>query len=181
MTPFNGSEIADVTVRRCDPIEDLRGSLCEVHHDDWTLAPRPLQWDVVRSKASVLRGVHVHRLRWDYIVVVDGHATIGLSDVRRDSESFGRGMVVDCPPGQPVVVTIPPGVAHGIYAGSPLVYMYGLTVPYNGADADADLGCRFDDPALGVTWPSASPVLVARDLELPDLATLVLRYNRASS
>jgi dTDP-4-dehydrorhamnose 3,5-epimerase len=118
-------------------------------------------------------------MRWDYIVVLDGHATIGLSDVRRDRESFGCGMVVDCPPGQPVVVTIPPGVAHGIYANSPLLYIYGLTLPYNGADAV--LGCRFDDPALGVTWPSASPVLVARDLELPDLATLVVRYNETSS
>ena len=179
MELLNTSAIVGAAVRRCHPLEDVRGSLCEVHRDEWSMAPRPLQWDVVRSKKNVLRGVHVHRLRWDYLVVLDGHATIGLTDVRRDHESFGRGMVVDCPPGEPVVVTIPPGVAHGIYANSPLLYLYGLTVGYDGADEE--LGCRFDDPGLGVTWPSASPISLPRDLELPDFATLVRRYNDTSS
>lgn len=150
-----------------------------MHRDEWGSAPRPAQWDVIRSQENVLRGVHVHRRRWDLMVVLDGHATIGLTDVRRDRESFGRGMIVDCPPGQPVAVTIPPGVAHGIYANTSLLYLYGLTVAYDGSDAD--LGCRFDDDGLDLRWPSPSPVLLPRDLELPDFATLVRRYNDTSS
>lgn len=39
--------IVGVSVRAFDPVEDVRGSLCEIHHDDWKLAPRPVQWDYI--------------------------------------------------------------------------------------------------------------------------------------
>lgn len=172
------NSISGVTVRALDPKGDARGDLVEVHRDEWEAAPRPVQWDVLTSKANVLRGVHVHRLRWDYIIVIDGHGTIGLTDVRRDRESFGRNMMIDVNGEQPSVVAIPPGVAHGIFANTALRHLYGLTTAWDGQDED--LGCRFDDPALGMKWPSASPIVLPRDLDLPDFGTLVRQYEMAA-
>ncbi len=171
----DGSDIADVTVRALDPIGDIRGDLCEIHRDEWELAPRPVQWTFVSTKPRVLRGVHVHYLRWDYMIVLDGHATIGLKDVRHDQKSFGHKMMIEVTGDEPTAVTIPPGVAHGIYANSALRYLYGLTVAWDGSDED--VGCRFDDPALAINWPSATPLVLPRDLDLPDFATLLRRYK----
>lgn len=170
-----GSDIVDVTVRLLDSIDDSRGSLAEIHRDGWRLAPRPVQWDLLATQPNVLRGVHVHRLRWDYIIVLDGHCTIGLKDLRRNRESFDRSMVIEVTGGQPTVVTIPPGVAHGIFANTALRHLYGLTVAWDGSDED--LGCRYDDPALGIDWPAATPHLLPRDLDLPDFGTLLRQYE----
>ena len=171
------SGIAGVTVRAFEPIDDFRGGLSEIHKDDWKLAPRPVQWDLLSTRASVLRGVHVHRLRWDYIIVLDGHGTIGLKDIRRETRSFGRNMVIEVTGDQPTVVTIPPGVAHGILANTALRHLYGLTVAWDGSDEE--LGCRYDDPGLGIDWPLKTPLLLPRDLELPDFATLVRQFEAA--
>lgn len=76
--------IVNVAVLALNPMVDIRGSLCEVHRDEWRAGPRPVQWDFLISDSNVLRGVHVHVLRWDYIIVLDGYGTIGLKDLRRD-------------------------------------------------------------------------------------------------
>lgn len=170
--------IAGVTVRAFEPIADARGALTEIHRDEWKLAPRPVQWDLIRTEANVLRGVHVHCLRWDYVIVVDGYGTIGLTDVRRDQESFARSMVIEVTGDRPTLVTIPPGVAHGNYANTALIHLYGLTVGWDGSDEE--LGCRYDDPELAINWPCAKPVLLQRDLDLPDFATLLRQYEAAT-
>lgn len=183
--PFDGvvtdntDGIAGVTVHTFDSIEDTRGALAEIHRDEWKLAPRPVQWNLIRTDANVLRGVHVHCLRWDYIVVIDGLGTVGLTDVRRDQRSFARSMVIEMTGDRPTVVTIPPGVAHGIYANTALKHLYGLTVGWDGSDEE--LGCRYDDPALSIKWPGARPLLLQRDLDLPDFAALLRRYEAATS
>jgi dTDP-4-dehydrorhamnose 3,5-epimerase len=167
--------IAGVAVRPIASIDDMRGSLCEVHRDDWGLAPHPVQWDFVTSCPQVLRGVHVHCLHWDYIIVLKGRATIGLKDVRRGERSFRRGMLIDVVGERPTLVTIPPGVANGIFAYTTLNYLYGLTVAWDGSDED--LGCRHDDPELGIKWPSQTPIMMPRDMPLPDFATPLRDYE----
>lgn len=170
-----GGAIVGVSVRPIEAIGDIRGSLCEIHRDEWSLAPRPVQWDLVTSRPNVLRGVHVHCLRWDYIIVMDGRATIGLKDVRHDQASFRCNMVIDVAGERPAVVTIPPGVAHGIFANTEMKYLYGLTVAWDGSDED--LGCRYDDPKLGIDWSAQTAIVLPRDLALPDFDTLLREYQ----
>jgi dTDP-4-dehydrorhamnose 3,5-epimerase len=166
--------IGGVTVRVFEPSADMRGNLFEIHRDAWGLAPRPVQWDFVTRDANVVQGVHVHCRRWDYVIVLDGEATIGLNDIRRAEPSFGRTMMIEVSGREPTVVTIPPGVAHGICSRTALRYLYGLTVAWDGSDDD--LGCRYDDPALAIAWPVAAPHVLPRDLALPDFATLLRNY-----
>jgi dTDP-4-dehydrorhamnose 3,5-epimerase len=168
--------IAGVRMRSLAPARDLRGSLCEIHRDSWGLAAPPVQWDFVNTRSRVLRGVHVHRLRTDYIVVVSGRATIGLADLRRNGPSFRRGMTLKADGEAPQVLIIPPGVAHGIYAHDPVTYLYGLSAYYDGVD---QAGCRFDDPALEIDWPSLDPTLLPRDADLPDFETLLCEFEAA--
>jgi dTDP-4-dehydrorhamnose 3,5-epimerase len=136
-----------------------------------------VQWNFITTRPQALRGVHVHCRRWDYMIVLDGEATIGLKDLRRAGGSFGRGALIEVSGKSPSVVTIPCGVAHGVFAASALRYLYGLTVPYDGSDDE--FGCRYDDPALALAWPAVDPILLPRDLGLPDYATMLRQYERA--
>jgi dTDP-4-dehydrorhamnose 3,5-epimerase len=168
--------IDGVLVRALQSIPDLRGSLCEIHRDGWGLAPRPVQWDFITTKSRVLRGIHVHRLRYDYLIVVQGRATFGLADLRRRSPSFRRSMAFSVAGDRPEVIIVPPGVAHGVFAHEAMIYLYGLSHPYDGGD---QLGCRYDDAALDIDWPDKQPVLLPRDLDLPDFETLLEEFEAA--
>lgn len=168
--------IAGVSVSALAPNADLRGSLCEIYRDAWKLGPRPVQLDFVASNPKALRGVHVHRLRYDYLIILDGNATIGLTDMRRRAASFRQAMSITTSGAKPEVILVPPGVAHGIYAHDRMLYLYGLTRYYDGDD---QLGCRFDDPALGIAWPDRDPVLLPRDAKLPGFEELLRQFESA--
>lgn len=170
-------DIVDVAVREFDPVTDVRGALYEIHRDAWELAPRPVQWNFITTRPGALRGVHVHCRRWDYMIILEGRATIGLNDLRRAGGSFGRSAMIDVDGASPSVVTIPRGVAHGVFAETALRYLYGLTVAWDGTDDE--LGCRYDDPALALDWPATDPVLLPRDRDLPDFATMLRQYEKA--
>jgi dTDP-4-dehydrorhamnose 3,5-epimerase-like enzyme len=48
---------------------DLRGNLTELFREEWQCGVEPVQWNVARSARGSLRGVHVHALHDDPIVL----------------------------------------------------------------------------------------------------------------
>ena len=82
---------AGVEARRLQPHADDRGVFTELFRESWGVGVAPAQWNVVRSGQNVLRGVHVHWRHADYLTVVSGRATIGLHDLRDDSDTSGAG------------------------------------------------------------------------------------------
>lgn len=166
-------------MRVLDPKLDIRGSFCEIHRDEWELAPRPVQWSSVITNTNALRGFHVHCTRWDYFVLLQGHAVLGFKDLRRDQTSFGTGATLDVPPGPPTTIAVPPGVAHGLYAKSTVLFLYGITVAWDGVSQD--LSCPYDDPELGIAWPSKNAIVVPHSQDLPDHSTLLQRYEEIAS
>ncbi|HVL38738.1 MAG TPA: dTDP-4-dehydrorhamnose 3,5-epimerase family protein [Fimbriimonadaceae bacterium] len=148
---------------------DDRGVFTEVYRDEWGVDPRPKQWNVVRSEANVLRGVHVHIVHHDYLILVDGRATIGLADLRARSASAGATTTLEMSGGDLVALRIPPGVAHGFYFHEPSIHVYSVSEYWNLAD---ELGCHWADPDLGIDWPGIRPHISDRDESLPPLASL---------
>jgi dTDP-4-dehydrorhamnose 3,5-epimerase len=67
------------------------------------------------------------------------------------------------------VVYIPEGVAHGFYAHDDVVMTYLVTNEYDGSD---ELGVAWDDPDLGIAWPTTTPILSARDRKNPRLSEI---------
>ena len=63
-------------------------------------------------------------------------------------------------------MAIPPGVAHGFQALTEATLLYMVTEPYDGTD---EHGFGFDDPALGLSWPLANPLVSDRDRTAPPL------------
>jgi dTDP-4-dehydrorhamnose 3,5-epimerase len=131
---------------------------------------KPLQWNMVTSAAGVLRGVHVHRRHWDYVIVSHGKATIGLSDLRPDSATFGKGVALPFDAERPQAVIIPNGVAHGFYFPVDATFLFGVSHYWA---LDDELGCHWTDPKLNISFPCDNPMLSPRDATLPPLAELM--------
>jgi dTDP-4-dehydrorhamnose 3,5-epimerase len=61
-------------------------------------------------------------------------------------------------------------VAHGFYAETEVVLLYLVDAYFTGDD---EFGLAWDDPGVGLTWPSADPILSERDLANPSLAEVL--------
>ena len=87
-----------------------------------------------------------------------------LHDLRESSSTVGATLTLEIGEHDHRGVYIPPGVAHGFYALTDMTITYLVDHYYNPAD---ELGVAWDDPELGVAWPSMSPELSNRDRTNP--------------
>lgn len=159
-----------VSLRSLQTHHDQRGSLTEVFRASWRTGIDAVQWNYVESARAVLRGVHVHIKHSDYLILLTGHATFGLRDLRQGSTTEGLTALIEMHGSAPHALTIPPGVAHGFYFHEPSTHIYGVSEFWDQHD---ELGCHWADPELKIKWPNASPVISARDAELPSLQVLI--------
>lgn len=161
----HGVEVYELT-----PHSDDRGVFTELFRAEWGSSTEPLQWNAVRSNAGVLRGVHVHRVHGDYLTVPAGHMTIGLCDLRPHSPTHRMATTIELGEAHPRAVAIPPGVAHGFYFNEDSLHVYAVSHYWDLAD---ELGCRWDDPGLGIPWRHETAHISQRDADLQSLPELI--------
>lgn len=149
---------------------DERGSLAEMFRSSWVGDEAFLQWNFVDSNCNTLRGVHVHPVHSDYLVVLQGILMLGLCDLRKWSPTYRRSCLIELRGEQLEGAFIPPGVAHGFYFPEQTRYVYGVTDYWSLVD---ELGCMWNDPQLGIPWPANDPLLSKRDREAPTLQALM--------
>lgn len=167
--------IAGVKLLGLKRFDDDRGSFCEAFRASWLKHDKPwVQWNVSRSKAGVLRGLHVHRHQTDYWCIVQGEAMAAMSDVRPDSPTFGKGITLTLCGDKPQTLLIPTGILHGFYARTDVILMYLLDQEYDPSD---ELGVHWDDRGMNLpdSWYALkSPILSPRDQNAPMLKYLKL-------
>ncbi|MGI9247255.1 MAG: dTDP-4-dehydrorhamnose 3,5-epimerase [Steroidobacteraceae bacterium] len=131
-----------------------------------------VQGNVSGSARGVLRGLHYQwpNPQGKLVTVAAGEIFDVAVDVRRDSPSFGRWAGEKLTAGNRRSLWIPPGFAHGFMVLSDFAqFTYLVTAPY---DPGAEMSVRWDDPQIGIEWPTGSPTLSARDAAAPRLAEL---------
>ena len=155
---------------------DDRGYFFESFNNDKLatlgLVPRFVQGNVSRSARGVLRGLHYQwpNPQGKYVSVLEGEAWDAAVDIRRGSPTFGQWTAVLLSAENKRHFWIPEGFAHGFVTLSEhALFTYLCTATY---DATADANVRWDDPALGIDWPVAAPLLSARDAIAPLLADI---------
>ncbi len=163
-------ELRIAGVRRFDLSShtDARGSLTELYRRSGVAGGREaVQANLSRSVAGVLRGLHRHRRQADYWCVLTGIGHVRLVDLREGSPTRleTASIRIDADERR-VGLAIPPGVAHGFFAETELLLLYLVDGEFTGDD---EFGLAWDDPALGLPWPSASPILSERHLANPSL------------
>jgi dTDP-4-dehydrorhamnose 3,5-epimerase len=101
---------------------------------------------------------------------VEGEMFDVAVDIRRGSPTFARWVSVVLSGDNLRQLFIPPGFAHGFYVLSERVHVeYKCTDYY---DAGDEVTVAWNDPAIGIDWPKAEPVLSAKDGTAPRLADL---------
>ena len=172
------SELPDVLVIETDRFSDDRGHFLETFHApryaDAGIAGPFVQDNLSRSEAGVLRGLHLQHPRGQgkLVQAVQGSVFDVAVDVRVGSPSFGRwaGLVLSAERSNQLY--IPPGFAHGFCVlGDAALFAYKCTDVY---DPKSELTVRWNDPAIGIDWPIADPVVSAKDAAAPCLAEIDL-------
>jgi dTDP-4-dehydrorhamnose 3,5-epimerase len=138
----------------------------------------PIQWNFVRTHANTLRGVHVHPRHADYLCVLEGEMLLGLHDMRPASPTYRASCFVTLKGAEPSAIEIAPGVAHGFYFADAAEFTYAVDSYWDPAD---ELGCRWNDPALGLAWPTRQPLLSPRDVAAGGYAALTAELAKAAA
>jgi dTDP-4-dehydrorhamnose 3,5-epimerase len=169
---------AGLSLRPLSDGRDHIGSMTELYREDWQLDIAPVQWNFVRTRANTLRGVHVHPTHSDYLCILRGEMFLAVHDMRPDSPTYRLSAQLILSGDRPCTTTIPPGVAHGFYFASETSYVYAINRYWSLAD---ELGCRWDDPELGLSWPATDPLLSTRDAAATSYAEMARAFAAAMS
>ena len=89
-----------------------------------------------------------------------------IVDIRPDSPTYRQWVGVELSAENCRALYIPEGCAHGFQTqedATEIFYM--ISAAYA---PQAARGMRWDDPAIGITWPRAVTVIAARDARYPD-------------
>lgn len=103
------------------------------------------------SETGVLKAWHLHKKQTDFMYFPLGKVKLGLHDLREDSATKGLSMeLILGESEEPILVKIPPGVAHGykIIVG-PAHVIYLMDKIY---DPDDIYYKDANDPEIGFTW-----------------------------
>jgi dTDP-4-dehydrorhamnose 3,5-epimerase len=137
--------------------EDDRGWFAELARAS-ALGKQPVQANLSRSRAGVIRGLHYHeRGQDDLFVCLQGMVRVVVLD-RATGEVFTEDIGDD----NPVALYVPGVHAHGYEALTDCLFMYLVTEEYDASDPD-EHGVPWDDPRVRQLWSTSSPILSARD------------------
>jgi dTDP-4-dehydrorhamnose 3,5-epimerase len=126
-----------------------------------------------RSAPGVLRGFHAEP--WDKLVyVARGSVFAAIADIRPDSPTYGQAETfwLGDEPGERIRLFVSQGLANSFCVAGDTVadYLYDVSDYWRpGIDKPA---VAWDDPDLGVQWPTSEPTLSAEDAANPTLRLL---------
>jgi dTDP-4-dehydrorhamnose 3,5-epimerase len=147
------SRIHDVVVKPLLTHSDDRGYFREILRDDDQLLARFGQTSITKTYPGIIKAFHWHKAQDDLWYVADGMARVVLHDVRPDSPSFRVTQVIYAGEDNPVLISIPAGVAHGyqVLGNKPLLLFYHVTQSYDASNPDEER-IPWDDAEIGFDW-----------------------------
>lgn len=116
-----------------------------------------------RSYRGVLRGMHGRSGRGEAKLVRCAHGAVHdvLVDIRPGSPTFGAHETFRLDDDDFAHLYVPAGFLHGFQALTELADVcYRIDRPH---DPTEDIGVRYDDPDLGISWPLPVSAISARD------------------
>ncbi|TIN31101.1 MAG: dTDP-4-dehydrorhamnose 3,5-epimerase [Mesorhizobium sp.] len=125
------------------------------------------------AAAGVLRGLHYQlapRAQDKLLRVIRGSILDVAVDIRRSSKTFGKWDALEVSAEKGNQILVPKGFAHGFVTLVPdTEVLYKVTDTYS---QEHDRSIRFDDPDIGIEWPSLAGgfQLSDKDLKAPLLA-----------
>lgn len=167
---FRPTAIADVVLVEPRVFADERGFFLETFQAH-KYAPAGVTSPFVQdnlsgSRGGVLRGLHyqVRQAQGKLVSVVAGTIFDVAVDLRRSSPTFGRWVGEYLSAEDRRQMWVPVGFAHGFYVVTPWAEVAYKVTDFYSPEWERTL--RWDDPALGISWPLADgrpPLLSPKD------------------
>ena len=159
--------IEGVFIKQIKLFNDDRGFLAEVAkesdptHRDFLLCckkvyktrPTIKQTIYTETYPGVIKAFHWHKKQWDIWFVLSGMAQIVLYDLRKNSLTHKETQVIFAGESNPLLIYIPPEVAHGykVLGNEKVRLLYHVTEVYNTEHPDEER-ISFDDKKIGFDW-----------------------------
>jgi dTDP-4-dehydrorhamnose 3,5-epimerase len=166
---FTDAAIDGALIVELEPAADERGMFARTYCEE-VFAQRGLvtHWPQCNTsfnkRAGTLRGLHYQAEPYPETKLVRctrGAAFDVAVDIRPQSPTFKRWFATELSADNRRMVYLPGGVAHGFQAlVDETELFYQMSEFYR---PDYARGVRWDDPALGIAWPLANPLLSERD------------------
>jgi len=167
-TPLAGLVVIEPKV-----FKDERGFFLETFHlaryGEAGVVDAFVQDNLSHSVQGTLRGLHFQEPHGQgkLVQVIRGAIFDVAVDIRRSSPTFGRWFGVELSEANHRQMWVPIGFAHGFFVTSPIADVtYKCTAPYVPSAARS---IAWNDPDIGITWPSDAPLLSPQDRAAPRL------------
>jgi dTDP-4-dehydrorhamnose 3,5-epimerase len=171
--------LGEVVVIVADVFQDERGFFTETFREDQFqklgLPTHFVQDNHSGSVKNVLRGLH---FQWEppmgkLMRVSQGSAFLVAIDLRKGSPTLGQWYGTEVSAQNRKQIWAPAGFARGFCVVSHFAEIqYKVTGLYN---SKAESGIRWDDPEIGIAWPTTNPILSAKDAEAQSLSDWLKR------
>jgi dTDP-4-dehydrorhamnose 3,5-epimerase len=120
------------------------------------------------TKRGVLRGLHYQKnpmAQGKLVRCIVGEVFDVAVDIRRGSPTYGNWVGTELSASNHRILWAPPGFAHGFMTITDVAeVLYATTSEY---DARLDGAIRWNDPVIGIRWPTDSPILSLKDANAP--------------
>jgi len=145
--------IDGVSIKPVKKYNDDRGFFAEIIKEGEDTFHEVKQTSYTETQPGVIKAFHWHKKQWDVWFVVRGMAQVVLHDMREDSATKGETQVIYAGADNPVLISIPPFVAHGyrVLGAEKVALFYHTSKAYDPADPDEER-IEFDDPKVGFDW-----------------------------
>jgi dTDP-4-dehydrorhamnose 3,5-epimerase len=169
---FRRLRIPEVMLIEPQTMRDQRGFFLETYRKSEFvangIADEFVQDNYSHSVRGVLRGLHYQKrpqAQAKLVMVLSGEVFDVSVDIRKGSPTYGQWAGVVLSDRDFRMFYIPEGFAHGFCVLSETAdFVYKVTAEYAPA---LDGGILWSDPAIGIEWPVAEPILSPRDGALP--------------
>lgn len=145
--------IEGVKIKKIIRHSDDRGFFSEIIKEGEETFCEIKQTSYTETYPGVIKAFHWHKKQWDVWFVARGNAQIVLHDLRKDSKTAGETQVIYAGEDNPLLVVIPPYVAHGyrVLGNKRVGLFYHTSQAYDPENPDEER-VPFDDPKIGFDW-----------------------------
>lgn len=145
--------IEGVKIKHLQKHSDDRGFFTELLKNGEDTFQPVKQTSYTETYPGVIKAFHWHKRQWDVWFVAGGMAQIVLHDMRKDSPTYKQTDVIFAGQDNPLVISIPPYVAHGykVLGNEKVRLFYHTSEAYDPQNPDEER-IPFDDPSIGFDW-----------------------------
>jgi dTDP-4-dehydrorhamnose 3,5-epimerase len=172
---YTPTSVAGVTIIDIEPHRDHRGffsrSFCAEEFDRYGLIPGVAQSSICFNHTrGTVRGLHRQlppHAEAKLVRCTRGAIADVAVDMRPESQSYGKHVMVELTAENRRALFLPPYVAHGFQTlTDDTEVMYLISGPY---EPTSEEGFRWDDTEFGIKWPLPVTVMSEKDASWPYL------------